>query len=49
MKKIGNETRVTTSMKIEPKMLAKIKEIYGGISNFMNEKIKRDRKLKEAK
>ena len=44
--KIGKEVRVNATIRIEPSIREKIIKVYGSMTNFVNDKIKRDRKLK---
>ena len=44
--KLGTEVRIVKSIRIEPLVFEKIKDIYGSLANFINEKVKRDKKLK---
>jgi len=45
-KKLGKEARKIASIRIEPRTLEKIKRAYGSLTNFVNLKIKNDRKIK---
>ena len=44
-KKIGKQTRVSTSVKIEPDVKQAIKEIYGNLSSYIAFIAKKDLKI----
>lgn len=47
-KKLGEQVRIPTTCKVEPDTKEVINTIYGGFSNFINIKVKRDKKLQKA-
>ena len=45
----GKEVKTTIGIRIEPSIRLEIIKVYGSVSNFFNEKVKKDKKLKGGK